>query len=189
VQTAIYFLIALGVIGFILKLSEKEIRKKRRTKTSANYSYQNYNYNYVEDNNQLARVTNATFTAHPIMNKTEYSVFRVVENLIKEKMPGHRVFAQTSLGEILRCPDQDAYRAINSKRLDILIVNPSGMAIAAIECQGAGHYQKNAAMRDAVKKEALRKVGVPMIEIVPADGPSNIETKIMMAVTPTNYQI
>lgn len=187
-QTAIYFLIALGVIGFILKLLEKEISKKRRGKSATYYLYQNDNY--VEDNNnQLARVTNATFTAQPIMNKTEYSVFRVVENLAREKMPGHRVFAQTSLGEILRCPDQDAYRAINSKRIDILIVNPSGMAIAAIECQGAGHYQKNAAMRDAVKKEALRKVGVPTIEIVPADGPSNIEAKIMMAVTPTNSKM
>lgn len=186
-QTAILILIALGVFGFILKIIETSNRQKRRGKTGIIYT--DPNYSYVEDNNQLARVTNATFTAQPILNRTEYSVFRVVENLAKAEMPGHRVFAQTSLGEILRCPDHDAYRAINSKRVDILIVNPTGMAVAAIECQGAGHYQKNAAMRDAVKKEALRKVGVPTIEVLPSDGPSNIEAKIMMAVKSVNHQI
>lgn len=184
-HTALLVLIALGVFGFILKLIERSNWQNQGRKSNTSYSDQNYNY--VEDNNQLARVSNALFTAQPIMNKTEYSVFRVVENLARKEMPGHRVFAQTSLGEILRCPDHDAYRAVNSKRVDILIVNPSGMAVAAIECQGAGHYQKNAAMRDAVKKEALRKVGVPTIEVLQTDGPSNIEAKIMMAVRSVNH--
>lgn len=186
-HTALLVLIALGVFGFILKLIEKANRQNRRR--MSNTAYPDQKYNYVEDNNQLARISNASFAAQPIMNKTEYSVFRVVENLARAEMPGHRVFAQTSLGEILRCPDHDAYRAINSKRVDILIVSPNGMAVAAIECQGAGHYQKNAAMRDAVKKEALRKVGVPTIEVLPTDGPPNIEAKIMMAVRAVNRQI
>jgi len=73
--------------------------------------------------------------------------------------------AQVSLGEVLSSPDARAYSAINSKRVDLLIVSRSGDPIAAIEYQGHGHYQGTAAARDAVKKEALRKAGA-----TPRDG-------------------
>ena len=43
--------------------------------------------------------------------------------------------AQVSLGEVLSSPDALAYAAINSKRVDILIVSNSGIPIAAIEYQ------------------------------------------------------
>ena len=73
------------------------------------------------------------------------------------------VMAQVSLGEVLSSRDARAYSAINSKRVDLLIVSRSGDPIAAIEYQGHGHYQGTAAARDAVKKEALRKAGVQYI--------------------------
>ena len=36
----------------------------------------------------------------------------------------------------------------------------------ALEYQGTGHHQGNAAARDAVKKEALRKAGIEYHEVV-----------------------
>lgn len=135
-------------------------------------------------NNQLTTVTNASFSAQSIMNKGEYSVFALTEKFVKAYLPGHRVFAQTSLGEILKSPDRNAFLAINSKRVDILIVNPFGVGILAIEYQGDGHYQQNAPMRDAVKKEALRKAGIPTVEINANDLKPAIETKIQMALLP-----
>ena len=81
-----------------------------------------------------------------------------------------RVMAQVSLGEVLSSPNARAYSAINSKRVDLLIVSRSGDPIAAIEYQGHGHYQGTAAARDAVKKEALRKAGVRYIEVTPESG-------------------
>ena len=81
-----------------------------------------------------------------------------------------RVMAQVSLGEVLACSDARAYSAINSKRVDLLIVSSSGDPIAAIEYQGHGHYQGTAAARDAIKKEALRKAGVRYIEVTPDSG-------------------
>ncbi|MEE3503981.1 DUF2726 domain-containing protein [Acidiphilium acidophilum] len=118
------------------------------------------------------------------MNKGEYSVFSLTEKFVKANLPGYRVFAQTSLGEVLRSPDRNAFLAINSKRVDILIVNAVGVSILAIEYQGDGHYQNNAPMRDAVKKEALRKAGVPTVEINANDMRPAIETKIQMALMP-----
>jgi hypothetical protein len=78
--------------------------------------------------------------------------------------------AQVSLGEVLSSPNARAYSAINSKRVDLLIVSRSGDPIAAIEYQGHGHHQGTAAARDAVKKEALRKAGVRYIEVTPESG-------------------
>ena len=86
--------------------------------------------------------------------------------------------AQVSLGEVLSSPDARAYSAINSKRVDLLIVSRSGDPIAAIEYQGHGHYQGTAAARDAVKKEALRKAGVRYIEVTPESGTEEMVREI-----------
>jgi hypothetical protein len=87
--------------------------------------------------------------------------------------------AQVSLGEVLSSPDARAYSAINSKRVDLLIVSRSGDPIAAIEYHGHGHYQGTAAARDAVKKEALRKAGVRYIEVTPESGTADMTREIL----------
>jgi hypothetical protein len=73
-----------------------------------------------------------------------------------------------SLGEILRCEDKAAYSCINSKRVDLLIVDAECKPVHAIEYQGGGHFQgaHATAARDAVKKEALRRAGIGYAEIV-----------------------
>ena len=58
-----------------------------------------------------------------------------------------------------------AFRSINSKRLDFLIIDHSGLPALAVEYQGHGHYQNRAFMRDAVKREAVRKAKVKFLEI------------------------
>ena len=86
--------------------------------------------------------------------------FKIIEADVMAEGRGYRVFAQAILGEILSSPNGDALRSINSKRVDILIVDQDAWPVVAVEYQGAGHYQGTAAARDAVKKEALRKAGV-----------------------------
>ena len=88
------------------------------------------------------------------------------ERAIAELAMPWRVMAQVSLGEILRSEDAAAFSAVNSKRVDLLIVDERHQPIAAVEYQGTGHWQGNAAARDAVKKEALRKAGVAYIEVI-----------------------
>lgn len=116
--------------------------------------------------NQLRYVMRATFTKTKLMNGAEFRVFKVAEEQVQAHRRGYRVMSQTNLGEIITTPDRRAFESINSKRVDILVISPSGHAVAAIECQGAGHYQRDdTAARDAVKREALRRAGVEYVEI------------------------
>ena len=89
-----------------------------------------------------------------------------------------RVMAQVSLGEVLACPDARAYSAINSKRVDLLVVSRRGDPIVAIEYQGHGHYQGTAAARDAITKEALRKAGIQYIEVTPESGTEDMAREL-----------
>ena len=86
--------------------------------------------------------------------------------------------AQVCLGEVLACRDREAFGAVNSKRVDILIVCNRSLPLAAVEFQGGGHYQANAPARDAVKKEALRKAGVAYIEITTHHDSEDIAVEI-----------
>lgn len=120
----------------------------------------------------------ASFEKQKLLSSAEYKVFRIVEGDIWAARRGYRVFAQTSLGEILRSPDDDAFHSINSKRVDILVVDQWGWPAVAIEYQGEGHYQGTAAARDAVKKEALRKAGVRYVEISDRDSEAQIRSRV-----------
>jgi hypothetical protein len=85
-----------------------------------------------------------------------------------DRNPGWQVMAQVCVGEILRSKDSDAYRCINAKRVDLLLMDANCQARHAIEYQGNGHHLPGnaAAARDAVKKEALRKAGIGYHEVL-----------------------
>ena len=127
---------------------------------------------------QLRRVMGARFEKRSILSRSEALVLYAAERAINIVDLKWRVMAQVSLGEVLSTPDARAYSAINSKRVDLLIVSQSGDPIAAIEYQGHGHYQGTAAARDAIKKEALRKAGVRYIEVTPDSGPEDVAREI-----------
>jgi len=116
---------------------------------------------------QLRTVMKADFKTQPLLNKSEARLFRAIDKLVIELAPpGWQVMAQVSLGEILASKDHGAYLCINSKRVDLLIVDDECRPLHAIEYQGGGHHQGTAAARDAVKKEALRRAGIGYVEVV-----------------------
>jgi hypothetical protein len=115
---------------------------------------------------QLRIVMAAEFTVQPLLNKSEARVFRELDRLVLERNPRWQVMAQVSMGEILRCRDTRAYRCINAKRVDLLLMDQECQPRHAIEYQGNGHHQGAAAARDAVKKEALRRAGIGYHEVV-----------------------
>ena len=81
--------------------------------------------------NQLRFVMGATFHKKRTMNKSEYRVFRAIEEEVHCCHRGYRVFAQTSLGEIIGSEDGRAFGSINSKRVDVLIIDPHGYPAVA----------------------------------------------------------
>jgi len=108
----------------------------------------------------------ADFSIQPLLNRSETRVFKELDRMVIARNPTWQVMAQVSLGEILRSKDADAYRCINSKRVDLLLVDGECTPRHAIEYQGSGHHQGTAAARDAIKKEALRRAGVGYYEVL-----------------------
>lgn len=124
---------------------------------------------------QLREVMSATFTARPLLNNSERRLLAVLEATLAEERPEWRVMGQVSLGEILASTNPSAYAAVNSKRVDFLIVDASCAPLHAIEFQGTGHHLgTETAARDAVKKEALRRAGIGYIEVMAGDTPATL---------------
>ncbi|OGN47415.1 MAG: hypothetical protein A2795_03125 [Caulobacterales bacterium RIFCSPHIGHO2_01_FULL_67_30] len=124
---------------------------------------------------QLETVMSAKFETRRLMSRSEATVFYAVERALRQLNVKGRVMAQVSMGEILRSPDPNAYSAINSKRVDILVISTDGLPLAAVEYQGEAHYQGSAYARDAVKKAALQRAGVAYVEITPQHDDQDIQ--------------
>ncbi|WP_397543010.1 DUF2726 domain-containing protein [Roseovarius salis] len=141
---------------------------------------------------QMHVVAAASFEVQPLLNGSEARLLPVIESALATYGRGHRVMAQTSLGELLRpCHERGqkglaaaARAAINSKRLDFAIVDRSGRLVAAVEYQGSGHYGRTAFMRDAVKREVCRKAGVPFIEVKKGMRPSELTETLGALLSP-----
>jgi len=128
---------------------------------------------------QLRRVMEAEFKARPLLNKSERRLLACLDKALAEEAPGWRAMGQVSLGEILSSPDEEAFFAVNSKRVDLLIVDGDCRPLHAIEFQGKGHHtSRNTAARDAVKKEALRRAGIGYIEVVSGDTPGEVREMV-----------
>jgi hypothetical protein len=152
------------------KLARQAWQKGRPSKTGA--------APVTDPAEQLRLVMGARFEKRRLLSRSEAYVLYAAERAINSAGLKWRVMAQVSLGEVLSSPDARAYSAINSKRVDLLIVSRNGDPIAAIEYQGHGHYQGTAAARDAVKREALRKAEVRYIEVTPERGTEDMAREI-----------
>jgi hypothetical protein len=120
----------------------------------------------LDSADQLRIVMGAEFTIQPLLNRSEARVFKELDRIVISCNPKWQVMAQVSLGEVLRSKDPDAYGCINSKRVDLLLMDEDCQPRHAIEYQGEAHHQGAAAARDAVKKEALRRAGIGYHEVI-----------------------
>lgn len=129
----------------------------------------NKNFQKWDAASQLRAVMAAEFQKQALLNRSELRVFAALEREFASTGCNWRLMAQVSMGEILKSRNAEAYSAINSKRVDFLLVDTDGLPLHVIEYQGAGHYQNFAAARDAAKREALRKAGIGYHEVVCGD--------------------
>jgi hypothetical protein len=128
---------------------------------------------------QLRLVMQAAFERRPLLNQKERRLLACLDKALADEAPGWRAMGQVSLGEILSSKDEAAYFAVNSKRVDLLVVDAQCQPLFAIEYQGTGHHQgKTAIARDAVKMEALRKAGIGYETIRPGDTPAELRALV-----------
>jgi hypothetical protein len=179
---ALLWLATGAIVGIIGALAFKGPRRLRFR--YANWKYRSHRYDervpadLTDPAQQLKAVMAASFERRRLLSLSEYKVFRLIEVELAIAARGHRVFAQTCLGEILGSDSKDGFRSINSKRVDILVVDRGGWPLLAVEYQGGGHYQGNAGARDAVKREALRRAGVKYLEIFEGDSEDQIRRQV-----------
>ena len=138
---------------------------------------------------QMEFISKVDFEPRPLLNRSEYRILRILEEVAQDIPGGHRVMAQTSLGEVL-APQMAsgskeardlAFHSINSKRLDFLVIDGYGMPVLAVEYQGHGHYNDRTFMHDAVKREAVRKAGIRFLEIPAEYDAKDLENEIRKA--------
>ena len=185
-QNASWVPYLIGILAFIFALSvfETKFGRKKRGRWHNRRRQGGYQFQPRHDlapsvsdaADQLRTVMRADFKAQPLLNKSEARLFKAIDKMVLELRPDWQVMAQVSLGEILRSPSKDAYLCINSKRVDLLIVDEECRPRHAIEYQGGAHFKgaHATAARDAVKKEALRRAGVGYVEVVAGDTPAEL---------------
>ncbi|WP_340588881.1 DUF2726 domain-containing protein [Erythrobacter alti] len=160
------FLLSLAMLSQLLKPDKKTTRRKWRGRKKP-FLVKGVNAKANADAaEQLCRVMEADFKPRPLLNRPEAQVFRALDEAVIARNSGWQVMAQVSLGEFLSSPDRSAYFSVNSKRVDFALMDEKCCVRHALEYQGTGHHQGNAAARDAVKKEALRKAGIGYHEVV-----------------------
>ena len=170
-----FFVVIIAAAAFLAGLCGERLRAKLARQA---WQKRRWKSPVTDPAEQLRLVMGARFERRRLLSRSEAHVLYAAERAINIADLKWRVMAQVSLGEVLSSPDARAYSAINSKRVDLLIVSRSGDPIAAIEYQGHGHYQGTAAARDAVKKEALRKAGVRYIAVTPESGTEDMAREI-----------
>lgn len=180
VAFAIVFLIGVFAGVQLEKASARERRARWRRKNArgevVSFQPRHDAVPLVDAADQLRTVMKADFKPQRLLNKSETRLFKAIDKMVLEARPGWQVMAQVSLGEILKCEDKAAYACINSKRVDLLIVDDECKPLHAIEYQGGGHFKgaHATAARDAVKKEALRRAGIGYVEVVAGDTPAEL---------------
>lgn len=150
----------------------KEIRKMF-AQSPPPHTYERIRRPYNKED-QLYLVANNSFNLKRIMNKGEFKLFQKIERHLTRHHPYYRVFPQVCLGEIFTSENKSAYSCINSKRADLIIIDQFGRPIVVIEYQGEGHFNGDAIIRDAVKKEVCRKTGVAYMEFSANDEDSQL---------------
>jgi len=153
-------------------------------------------FDVSNSDNQLRFVQQGDFSARRPINKEAYqAVFAVAEKHLESMPRNYRLLAEVSMGCFLKTSYDDngwqnkdrwqektkndrAFKSINSKRVDFLIIDALGMPSLVIEYHGSGHYQGNAENRDLVKQKALENAGVPQLVVFPGTSSEDVKNSI-----------
>lgn len=161
-----YFIIFAVIIVFIILL----VFAKGKNKNDSKYFYKN----------QLNRVKNAKYDKKRLFNQTEAISYKALAKITADNC---FIFAQVSLGEILKNKNYRLYKDIMSKRVDFLITDNNFNPIAVVEINGTGHYLSSSShYRDEIKRISVESAGIKYLSV--QGNTNNIETNIINTCLP-----
>lgn len=116
---------------------------------------------------KLAVIRNATYRKKKLLNLTEKKVYWALRSLLGAREGSYQVFPQVSLGEIFDFKEnkRNEMLPLLPKRVDFCIVNASFAPMAVVEVQGGGHYQKDWAERDEMKRISTHSAGIRFVNL------------------------
>lgn len=155
---------------------------------------QRYAQNNVADtSNQIRFIEEAELYAYRPVNKEAVSVLYALDEWIKRNQPTWRMSFEVGMGAFIKTrysPDDQgqkaAFSSYNSKRVDFLLIDKTGFPKLAVEYHGSGHdLSDDAADRMHVKRLALSRVGIPLVEVPERTDKQSIKRMVTEALTPT----
>lgn len=123
--------------------------------------------------NQLRFIGSCELYAVPPVNKEASKVLYALTNWIKSNRKDWRLSFEVGMGAFIRTAKNGddavgsaAFSSFNSKRVDFLLVDRFGQPKLVIEYHGSGHHlSPDAPARMEVKRLALSRAGIPLVEI------------------------
>ncbi len=146
---------------------------------------------------QIEAIARVAFEVQLLLSREVARLLAILEAAVQDFGSDHRLMAQTSLDEAIRpIPTspvsgvaQAARASINSKRLDFAVIDRRGHLGAATDYQGSGHHQHKAFLRDAEKREAVRKAGMPFIGVERDFDTDEIRSRLRRILQPVSRYI
>jgi hypothetical protein len=127
----------------------------------------------------LRDVSDARFSAKRLLSDNEAIVLAEVESIIAGIGQAWRVLARVSLAQIVESTSAEAISAIDGQQAALVVVTGDRTPIAVVEYQPLGQVRSEDAVRDAVKREALRRAGVVYIEVRASDQPGDLRDDLL----------
>ncbi|MBK0022923.1 DUF2726 domain-containing protein [Brucella pseudogrignonensis] len=131
-------------------------------------------HDITKHENQLRFLSECSiYATRPVNREAALNVLYELQNWISSHRPTWRVGFEVAMGSFIKTEKWQAeaikdraFRSYNSKRVDFLLIDNYGKPMLAVEYNGTGHdLSADAASRMAVKRCALERAGIPLLEI------------------------
>lgn len=125
--------------------------------------------NIRDPQNQLKFISKSVLRASRPVNKEASAILYAIRDWLKESNSSMWLSVEVAMGAFIKTDGEandEAFHSYNSKRVDFLLIDASGYPALVIEYNGSGHgLSTDADARMAVKRLALQRAGIPLLEI------------------------
>lgn len=179
IEVAIFLAVVFGIIcGLILERLRKDINEAEDKKADAALPALTFGSKRAvarpDDVARLRHVSDARFLVKRLMTDNEAIVLSEIESIIDEIAEPWRVLAQVGLAQVIGSVSAEASASIDGQVAAMVIVTADRTPIAVVEYQSLGQVRGDDVMRDAIKREALRRAGIAFIEVRASDEPGDL---------------
>ncbi|WP_298285220.1 DUF2726 domain-containing protein [Acidocella sp.] len=155
------------------EIAEKKASEERKLNDAARRKKYFEENDLKDTENQMKFINQCELYAVRPVNTEAVQVLYALDEWIHIYEPTWRLSFEVSMGAFIKTSNEyedrlrdAAFSSYNSKRVDFLLIDRFGKPQLAVEYHGTGHdLSDDAADRMAVKRLALQKAGIPLIEI------------------------